>query len=209
MKKWILGIGLCVCVVLIGCGGAKKHYKIGVDHYQAKDYIQAFRFFTKACEGGSAHGCGNAGVMYYFGNAGVKKDFIKARSYYAKGCELNDTQSCHNLGAMYANGEGGAKDEIKALDMLEKACGLDFGNGCQNAGFWYADRQQYDKARKPYEKGCELGGAKACYNLAALYHDGVGARQNFKKAKEFAGKACDLGYQDGCEAYKQLKNAGY
>ena len=95
MKKWILGIGLglCVCVVLIGCGGAKKHYKIGVDHYQAKDYIQAFRFFTKACEGGSMVACSNLGFLYQNGQ-GVKQNGAKALELYGKACDLGYQDGC-------------------------------------------------------------------------------------------------------------------
>ena len=103
----------------------------------------------------------------------------------------------------------GAKDEIKALDFYEKACDLGNGLGCNNAGVLYVSKQQYAKARKLYEKGCGLDNGTACLNLGGRYYNGQGARQDFAKAKELAGKACDLGVQEGCEWYKELKNAGY
>lgn len=174
-----------------------------------QDGVKALELFTKACESGGEYGCVNAGIMYNFGNAGVKKDYAKARSYYTKGCGLDNAQACFNLGVMYENGEGGKKDSAKALDLYEKACDLGVGSGCLNAGVLYGEKQQYGKERKLYEKGCELDDEKACYNLAVLYNNGQGARQDFKKAKELAGKACDLGYQDGCEWYKKLRDAGY
>lgn len=49
----------------------------------------------------------------------------------------------------------------------------------------------------------------ACFNLGGLYYYGRGARQDFAKAKELVGKACDLGLQEGCDKYKKLQDAGY
>lgn len=178
---------------------------LGVKQNGAK----ALELYSKACESGENKSCYNVGLTYYFGNAGVKKDYTKARSYYTKACELDVPMACFNLGYMYANGKGGKKDETKALDLYEKDCDLGYGGGCNNAGILYDNKQQYGKARKLYEKGCELDNEVACYNLAVRYHNGQGARQEFTKAKELYGKACDLGYQDGCEWYKKLRDAGY
>lgn len=55
MKKWILGLGLCACVVLIG----------------AKDYTQAFKLYTKACKSGIESSCADVGKMYDLSLAGV------------------------------------------------------------------------------------------------------------------------------------------
>lgn len=170
--------------------------------------VKALEFYTKACDGGDATGCASVGGVYNSGIYGVKKDFIKARSYYAKACELNLAEACFILGAMYKAGEGGAKDEAKALDLSEKACDLGSGNGCFGAGILlFHKKQEYGKARKFYEKGCELNAKYACYRLAVQYHNGQGARQDFAKAQELYGRACDLGYQDGCEWYKKLRDA--
>jgi len=47
------------------------------------------------------------------------------------------------------------------------------------------------------------------YRLGALYEEGKGVRQDYNIAKEWYGKACDNGYQDGCDKYKELKFKGY
>lgn len=59
------------------------------------------------------------------------------------------------------------------------------------------------------EKGCKLDEGVACNSLGWLYYNGQGARQDYEKAKELYGKACDLGNQNGCEWYKRLRDAGY
>jgi TPR repeat protein len=42
-----------------------------------------------------------------------------------------------------------------------------------------------------------------------MYVNGQGVRQDFKKAKELFGKACDGGMQAGCDQYKVLNMKGY
>ncbi|HAR80453.1 MAG TPA: Sel1 repeat protein [Succinivibrionaceae bacterium] len=48
-----------------------------------------------------------------------------------------------------------------------------------------------------------------CKNLADLYYNGWGTRQNYSTAKEYYGKACDLGNQEGCDNYARLNKQGY
>ena len=43
-----------------------------------------------------------------------------------------------------------------------------------------------------------------CIGLAVLYKNGKGIWQNFSTAKEYYGKACDLGLQSGCDKYRKL-----
>ena len=53
-----------------------------------------------------------------------------------------------------------------------------------------------------------MGYADACFNLGVLYYDGKGVRQDKGAAKEYFGKACDLGNQGGCNNYKILNEQG-
>jgi len=46
-----------------------------------------------------------------------------------------------------------------------------------------------------------LGG---CSNLGLMYQNGRGVRQNYSKAKELFGKACDSGDAEGCKNYARL-----
>ena len=63
-------------------------------------------------------------------------------------------------------------------------------------------------ATKYAEKGCELKSGLACYNLGVSYVNGEGVRQNKAVAKDYFGKACDLEYQKGCDAYKEINERG-
>ena len=58
-------------------------------------------------------------------------------------------------------------------------------------------------------QAAEQGFAAAQYNLGVMYANRLGVRQNYKIAKEWFGKACDNGFQPGCDAYRKLNQAGY
>jgi TPR repeat protein len=54
---------------------------------------------------------------------------------------------------------------------------------------------------KEDKKACNDGIAEGCYNLGLMYAAGQGVRQDYSKAKELFGKACDGEYEDGCKNY--------
>ena len=65
-------------------------------------------------------------------------------------------------------------------------------------------RQDYTKAIELYKKAANQGMADAQYNLGVIYNKGKGVHQNYAIAKEWYGKACDDGLQDGCDNYRIL-----
>ncbi|RAX55227.1 hypothetical protein CCY99_00575 [Helicobacter sp. 16-1353] len=62
------------------------------------------------------------------------------------------------------------------------------------------------KVTEFYKKACDKQHGKSCFYLGAMYYKGKGVRQDYSKAKEYFGKACDLGSQDGCDEYRDLNN---
>lgn len=50
----------------------------------------------------------------------------------------------------------------------------------------------------------EQGDPAAQFSLGVMYANGQGVRQNLATAKEWYGRACDNGNQDGCDAYARL-----
>ena len=41
-----------------------------------------------------------------------------------------------------------------------------------------------------------------------MYIKGEGVRQDIRMAKEYFGKACDNGFQEGCDLYRKLNEIG-
>ena len=65
-------------------------------------------------------------------------------------------------------------------------------------------KQDYFEAVKWYRKVAEQGNANAQVLLGFLYILGKGVQRNKALAKEWFGKACDNGDQEGCEYYGKL-----
>ena len=63
----------------------------------------------------------------------------------------------------------------------------------------------YQKVVQVDQKACDEGNASGCNNLGVLYEYG----QSFSTAKQYYGKACDLGLQLGCGKYRRLSEKGY
>ncbi|WRF11798.1 SEL1-like repeat protein [Helicobacter pylori] len=65
------------------------------------------------------------------------------------------------------------------------------------------DKQDFSKARKYFEKACDLKYGEGCGALGVLYYNGQGVEKNLTKADQYISKACKLGDQEACEALKE------
>ncbi|WP_120912789.1 tetratricopeptide repeat protein [Helicobacter pylori] len=108
----------------------KELFDLGVKSIEAKDYIQAKKYFEKACELKDGGGCFNLGRLYYYGE-GVEKDFKKAFALFEKACDLNNSGGCGTLGMLYEFGQGVEKNLTKAAYFYSKACKLGFQKTCE------------------------------------------------------------------------------
>ncbi len=74
-----------------------------------------------------------------------------------------------------------------------------------NLGMLSYDKQDFSKARKYFERACDLNISGGCGALGDLYDDGKGVEKDLIKAAYFYSKACKLGYQLACEMLKELR----
>ncbi len=74
-----------------------------------------------------------------------------------------------------------------------------------NLGMLSYDKQDFSKARKYFEKACDLNNGRGCNGLGVLYKDGQGVEKDLTKATYFYSKACKLGDQLACEMLKELR----
>ncbi|WP_025447807.1 tetratricopeptide repeat protein [Helicobacter pylori] len=66
------------------------------------------------------------------------------------------------------------------------------------------EKQDFSKARKYFEKACDLNNGGGCGALGDLYDDGKGVEKNLIKAAHFYSKACDLKDGGWCGALGAL-----
>ena len=64
--------------------------------------------------------------------------------------------------------------------------------------------QDFLKAVEWFQKAAEQGHAKAQFTLGLMYFAGLVVKQDYSKAKEYFGLACDNKYQDACYMYRKL-----
>ena len=94
--------------------------------------------------------------------------------------------------------------ETHFLKSFEKEKNL---KAAEMLGFLYivGEGVRYDpeKAIKFFTYASEKSGASA-FSLGTIYADGLGVPRNATLAKEWFGKSCDLGLEDGCKQYKDF-----
>nr|WP_275112358.1 tetratricopeptide repeat protein [Helicobacter pylori] len=105
-------------------------FNLGVKSSEAKDYIQAKKYFEKACGLNNGGGCGALGDLYDDGK-GVEKNLIKATQLYTKACELKEGVGCKRLWSLYYYGQGVEKNLTKADQYISKACKLGDQEACE------------------------------------------------------------------------------
>ncbi len=67
-----------------------------------------------------------------------------------------------------------------------------------NLGMLSYDKQDFSKARKYFEKACDLKDSRGCGALGLLYENGEGVEKDLIKAAQFCSKACNLNNSWGC-----------
>ena len=149
------------------CAGADKSRALGYYAYRADngDFVAHYI----------------AGLCYYFA-----LDFTSARKCFEVICAKSDSQSTFRH-------IDGSEFKIEAKD-LQKIKGRCYGD-IMGDMYYYGKgvEQNYNKAVELYQKGADLGDARAFCNLGVMYEFGKGVNQNYNKAVELYQKACDLG----------------
>ncbi len=133
-------------------------------------------------------------------------------------CAKNDSFSCLRLAELTYWGQGGAaKDEKKAISIMQERCESGYGFACEKIGDFYrfgdanikADRDEakryYDISSALYRKACEANEGAACFRLGYLHRYGVdnyfgnlSIEKDLDKTVAYYDKSCKLGYKFGC-----------
>jgi hypothetical protein len=90
------------------------------------------------------------------------KQYPLARTLFSQACNGGEKNACNYLGYMYAQGQGGARDQRKALEVYQKGCELGNLRSCVNLGSLFQDTGNNDEARKYFKKACDGGLTEAC-----------------------------------------------
>lgn len=76
---------------------------------------------------------------------------------------------------------------------------------CMAVGAYYASRDRGAQAAPYLSRACNGGMADACDDLAFIYANAKGVRQNYTKAMRYWSRGCSLGSGSACSNYRLAK----
>ena len=149
-----------------------------------KSAQKALEYYNIACDLQSLVACNNLGYLYE--NEPKLKDVQKAYIYYQKACDMKSSKACYNLGYLYDNDEEN-RNATKAFELYQIACDYKDAMACNNLGNLYDKgdgvEQNFEVAKKFYERACEMGAQLGCVNkeMWDKNHTQLDRRGNNKK----------------------------
>jgi TPR repeat protein len=183
---------------------------MGNEAWGEERYLDAYEWYTLACDGGDGISCGVVGRMLLQGESGVQQDNSAGLAKLREGCDGNAGNACFELGYSYSQARGVTRDASRAADLYQKSCRLGYINGCSSLGVLYMDGRgvamDLGKSQWLLDSSCGRGFGSACRNMGNGYLGGLGP---YPKDPEMARwcytRGCELEHEDSC---KQLEAMG-
>lgn len=193
-------------------GNAVAQYRMCIFYHGINDKEKEVKYCTMSASQNYPPALSTLGTLYYLGR-GVPQDYKKAKEYSEKACKLGDVEACRHLGQMYYSGEGVKKDYDKAFKLIQFAAFNNDRSAGRILGLMYLDGIGVEKniilGRSHIESAAKQGDEDAMTIMGIMYEKGLAMKCDYKKAKEWYGKACDAGDEVGCNHYKRLDSEGY
>lgn len=147
------------------------------------------------------------GFKYYMGQD-TEKNYSKAAELFLEAAGKGSLEAKSMLGTLYYQGKGVTKDYHKAAELFSQAADEEDIKAQYYLGHMYKEgqgvRQDYSKASQLFLAAAYKGEVRAQLALGKMYDAGEGVYQSNIAAKEWFGKACDNGSQNGCDDYSRL-----
>ncbi len=156
------------------------------------------------CKKGQAQDCFQASEFY---DGESQPALTKKIEYLKRACDLNHLESCYRSAIFEAGRKDGAPNYSLVMTHLEKSCRE--GNtgavlqSCALLGIYLTDDDSgvpndFGRARRLLQIGCEAGEPKGCFNLGILHEQGKGGPKSAPLAAKFYEKACQGKDAPGC-----------
>lgn len=135
--------------------------------------------------------------------------FAQNISELQSAAEQGNSNAQNNLGNAYLNGNGVTKNFHEAVKWYKLSANQGNIDAQVNLGNMYSDgygvRYNEEEALRWYKLAADQNDSEAQILIGKKYlYGGINILINFKEAKEYFGKACDNGNQQGCNLYKEL-----
>lgn len=195
-----------IALYSIGCGRGDSVacVELGAAFFSLKDpglSAKAAMYFDRACDLGSAIGCGDLGLSVHAGK-GIARDAGRAKALFEDACSEGEGRFCLELGAMLLTGEGGAQDLPRAKGLFEVACKGEQPIACMNLGSMYLEGvgvdQSFKRAEELLSKACEANVGGGCRLLGWMREEARGAPRDLPMAAGLYARGCTMGDATAC-----------
>ncbi|MFW5738860.1 MAG: tetratricopeptide repeat protein [Myxococcota bacterium] len=148
----------------------------------------------RACREGEASAC------TLLGRASMNRpgsDPDETLRWLRRGCALSDPEACYLAAVLLQTfpREGESED---TGPLLQRACRAAHGPACLALALRLEARGNPGQAARWLERGCELGVARACFNLGVMHHQGAGVKLDLERAAALYEQACASGEPVAC-----------
>jgi hypothetical protein len=163
---------LAACLALLApgsvCAGPQEDYDQGYAAYRGGDVVSAIRLLKRAADAGHVEAQLQVGYIYDWSEE--NEDAVK---YYRMAADSGDARGQFGLALLYANGEGVARDDSQAVELLQAAARQGHAQAHAALGNAYLDGKlglgaDPAKAREHLEEALERGFEEARRGLAEL-----------------------------------------
>lgn len=177
-------------------GDADARYDLGI-HLLTRSpdesaLADARRFLEEAYEQGKRNAARVLADHYWH-----HRDVEAAKTWYGHCADLRDAESCFRMGML------NCMLGLPGADLLERAASEGHVSACEELGIRYAmgraggaGVRRLKSARRWLERAANLGSAKACFILAALYRHPTSSVRDREKARALLWKAASAGHID-------------
>lgn len=129
------------------------------------------------------------------------KNYTSAHPFFEKAARAGRAEAMGYLGVMYLEGQGTARDPVRAAQWLTRAAAAGDARGMNALGVAHqlgaGVERSYPQAMRWYRAAQELGNAQAMNNIGTLYRQGLGVAQNYAEAMRWYERAATAGSAEG------------
>ena len=192
-------------------GAARNAVRLALPHKTPLAFPIVFLAALGACSRRDSSSSSSPAPSSSVISLGVAFDACTDRPFCEKRCDAGDSDECRRLGVALQLGQGGPKDEARAVGLFEKACDLKNAMACVSAGqmneFEHGVKKDVAKAAAFYKIACAGGYAPGCYNFAIMLENGRGIPKDLWGAADYFDMACRAGAKLACARAGELRES--
>ena len=173
----------------------------------AEAQARALELNQRACDAGITAGCLEAARAKLELGKMDALAFVRALDKLCM--QKSEYGACAVLAGLLALGENGiAKDGKRAVELLVRACDGGDKHSCFALGIEYASgkntTQDFAATTKAFDRACDRAFSRACLAIG----QNLAATKDYKRAADYARRACHMGNAEACGMLAQLHADG-